>query len=232
MNSAGFATAEAGRAKNAKETKARSVPALIGWNLLIGIYLSFISKKTLTNKTASGDHYAMNLNETAPGTDDRLNRIQKISRYLRLALQYGIPLFVLLGLTQGMLAEYGIKMPSLPKSTWSAPVLTGSDMHVVYPLYSSLLLLVFLFWYRTVVRLFGCFERGVLFTAETVRFIQILGGIYFARFFLELIFQFLVLNPVLIKSRLSDLFTGFFTFFIGWLIDEARKIREEQELTV
>jgi hypothetical protein len=61
---------------------------------------------------------------------------------------------------------------------------------------------------------------------------QILGGIYFARFFLELIFQFLALNLALIQSRLSDLFTGFLIFFIGWLIDEARKIREEQELTV
>ena len=31
---------------------------------------------------------------------------------------------------------------------------------------------------------------------------------------------------------MGDLFTGFFIIFIGWLIDEARKIREEQELTV
>jgi len=41
-----------------------------------------------------------------------------------------------------------------------------------------------------------------------------------------------VAQILLIKPRLSDLFTGFFIFFIGWLIDEARKIREEQELTV
>jgi len=31
---------------------------------------------------------------------------------------------------------------------------------------------------------------------------------------------------------LGNLFTSFLIIFIGWLIDEARKIREEQELTV
>jgi hypothetical protein len=30
----------------------------------------------------------------------------------------------------------------------------------------------------------------------------------------------------------SGLFAGLLIIFIGWLIDEARKIREEQELTV
>jgi hypothetical protein len=174
----------------------------------------------------------MNANEIAPKTNPRLSRIQKVSKYLRLILQYGIPLWFLFGLAQGMLVDYGIKIPSFSKSHGSAPVLMGTDLHLIFPLYWSLLLIMFLFWYRNVIKLFGFFEKGILFTAETVRCIQILGGIYFVRFFLELIFQFLVQNPELIKPRLSDLFTGFFIFFIGWLIDEARKIREEQELTV
>jgi hypothetical protein len=174
----------------------------------------------------------MNATEISPKANDRMTRIQKVSKYLRLILQYGILLWILFGLLQGVLADYKIKIPSFSKTSWSAPVLTGTDLNVIFPLYSCLLLVIFFFWYRTVVKLFGFFEKGILFTAETVRRIQILGGIYFARFFLELIFQFLVQNPVLIRSRLSDLFTGFFIFFIGWLIDEARKIREEQELTV
>jgi len=174
----------------------------------------------------------MNANEIVTKTNDRMNRIQKISKFLRLILQYGILLWIFFGLLLALLAEHGVKVPSFSKSSWSAPVLAGTDLYYIFPLYSCLLLVIFLFWYQIVVKLFGLFERGVLFTAETVRCIQILGGIYFARFFLELIFQYLVLNPVLIRSRLSDLFTGFFIFFIGWLIDEARKIQEEQELTV
>jgi hypothetical protein len=160
-----------------------------------------------------------------------MNRIQKISKYLRLILQYGIPLWILSGLLQGALVDYGIKIPSFSNAS-PTPALAGNDLLTTFPLYWCLLLVVFLFWYRTVVKLFGFFERGILFTAETVRCIQSLGGVYLARFLLEFIFQFLVQNPVLIKPRLSDLFTGFFIFFIGWLIDEARKIREEQELTV
>jgi hypothetical protein len=174
----------------------------------------------------------MNANEISPKANVRMNRIQKVSKHLRLILQYGIPLWFLFGLVLGVLADYRIKIPSFSHASNSAPVLAGTDFHLVFPLYSCLLLVVFLFWYRTVVKLFGFFEKGILFTAETVRCMQILGSIYFARFFLELIFQFLVQNPALIRSRLSDLFTGFFIFFIGWLIDEARKIREEQELTV
>jgi len=174
----------------------------------------------------------MNANEISLKANVRMTRIQKVSKYLRLILQYGILLWILFGLLIGLLADYKIKTPSFPKSSWSAPVLVGTDLYWVFPIYSCLLLIMFLFWYRTVVKLFGFFEKGILFTAETVRCIQILGGIYFARFLLEMICHFFVQNPVLIKSRLSDLFTGFFIFFIGWLIDEARKIREEQELTV
>jgi uncharacterized protein with PQ loop repeat len=174
----------------------------------------------------------MNANEIPPKTNVRMNRIQKVSKFLRLILQYGILLWIFYGLLLSLLAEHRIKVPSFPKSSWSAPVLTDDDLYYFFPLYSCLLLVIFLFWYRTVVKLFGFFEKGILFTVEPVRCMQILGGIYFARFFLELIFQFLALTPALIQSRLSDLFTGFLIFFISWLIDEARKIREEQELMV
>jgi len=81
-------------------------------------------------------------------------------------------------------------------------------------------------------RLFGFFEKGILFTAETVRCIQLLGWIYLLNFLLGMIFLVLLQENQRVGVDVSDLFTGFFIFFIGWLIDEARKIREEQELTV
>ena len=43
-------------------------------------------------------------------------------------------------------------------------------------------LIVFLFWFRTIFKLLGLFEKGILFTAETVRCLQILGGIYILKF--------------------------------------------------
>jgi hypothetical protein len=174
----------------------------------------------------------MNANEISPKAKARMNRIQKVSKYLRLILQYGIPLWFVSGLALSVLElDYGVKIPFFSKAGYLTQR-SETDSTIIFPLYWSLLLVMFLFWYRMVVKLFGFFEKGIFFTAETVRCMQILGGIYFARFFLELIFQFLVQDQEMIRPRWSDLFTGSFIFFIGWLIDEARKIREEQELTV
>jgi hypothetical protein len=161
-----------------------------------------------------------------------MNRIQKVSKCLRFVLQYGIPLWIIFSLALSTLTQdYGVKISSFSHTAKLSEMQPHFDPTIM-TIYGCVLSVIFLFWYRAVVKLFGFFEKGILFTAETVRCIQILGGIYFARFFLELTFQFLAQNHELIRSRTSDLFTGFFIFFIGWLIDEARKIREEQELTV
>jgi hypothetical protein len=199
--------------------------------MLIGSYLSFFDKKDLTNGVDWFIPCAMNANEISPKANSRMNRIQKVSKYLRLILQYGILLWCFFRLLLSLLADHGI-ISSIMKISNSATKPIGNDLFLIVPIYSCMLLIGFLFWYRTVVKLFGLFEKGILFTAETVRCIQILGGIYFAKFFLELTFHFIVANPALISSRFGDLFIGFFIFFIGWLIDEARKIQEEQELTV
>jgi hypothetical protein len=190
----------------------------------------FFDKKDLTNGIDWFISCAMNANEMTPKTNARLNRIQKVSKYLRLILQYGIPTVLLLCLVHVTIVNHGGNPFSevIDRNV----IWTQHDHNIIYPVYSCLFLIVFFFWYRTVIKLFSFFEKGILFSAETVRCIQFLGGIYFVRFFLELICQFLLQNQVLIRPRMSDLFTGFFIFFIGWLIDEARKIREEQELTV
>jgi hypothetical protein len=161
----------------------------------------------------------------------RMNRIQKVSKWLRLILQYGLPLWVIVDLTFSVLVvHYGIKMPWFSRQALEAH---AHDNSMMFPIYGVLLLIILLFWYRTILKLFGFFEKGVLFTAETVRCIQILGGIYIARFFLALIFKFLLPGDEWVGTGLhNNLFIGFFMIFIGWLLDEARKIREEQELTV
>lgn len=161
----------------------------------------------------------------------RLDRIRQISKCVRLILQFGIPLWVIFYLTVfSLLPSYGIKTPFFSIQASKAH---AHDTSAIFPIYGALLLIVFLFWYRTVIRLFGFFEKGVLFTAETVRCIQLLGGIYIARFFLALAVKFLLPGEEWVGAGMNNsLFIGFFMIFIGWLIDEARKIQEEQELTV
>jgi hypothetical protein len=73
-----------------------------------------------------------------------------------------------------------------------------------------------------------------LFTAKTVSYMYVLGGIYFADYFLRWVLVWVVGEDLGSYTFLASghLFAGPFIIFVGWLIDEARKIREEQELTV
>jgi len=176
----------------------------------------------------------MNATDTPPQANARMNRIQKVSRGIRLFLQYGIPLMILGVLAFGFLAAaYKIKWP-MPASSATGATGPEAAAHAgTVGLWGVLTLVVYFFWYRTALKLFGYFEQGILFTAETVRCIQIMGVIYFVRFLVQLI---LLAVPTPDNNwrtmNFSDLFTSFLIIFIGWLIDEARKIREEQELTV
>jgi fucose 4-O-acetylase-like acetyltransferase len=156
----------------------------------------------------------------------RMNRVQKVSKGIRIFLQYGIPLLVVGLLAFGVLAaRYKL---NLPKPEHPAPNVNLPS----FGLWGTFSLIVYLFWYRTTLKLFCFFEQGILFTAETVRCIQILGVIYFIRFLVQVALNFALAKPDWLGTDLSDLFTSFLIIFIGWLIDEARKIREEQELTV
>ena len=173
----------------------------------------------------------MNANEMTPKTNARMNRIQKVSKCIRLFLQYGIPLLIVGTFGLGLLAAYHIINLSQP----AHPVAGLDDSaHVgAVGLWGVLALIVYFLWYRTALKLFGFFEKGILFTAETVRCIQIMGVIYFVRFLVQLILLAVPSPDNHWRTmNFSDLFTSFLIIFIGWLIDEARKIREEQELTV
>jgi hypothetical protein len=203
-------------------------PQLVMLVCMLGLLVLFrIWKKSRSGISASSKSTSEK-NATKP-VCARMNRIQKVSRLIRVFLQYGFPLLILGMLGFGILAANNII--NLPSRTHPA---AGPDTttHVGTGLRGVLTLIVFFFWYRTALKLFGFFEKGILFTAETVRCIQILGIIYFARFVVQLALNFASSPPDWMGTDLSDLFTSFLVIFIGWLIDEARKIREEQELTV
>ena len=85
------------------------------------------------------------------------------------------------------------------------------------------------FGYWVVFSLFGLYRRGILFAARNVRHIRSLG-------------YFLIVNWVInyqMQAALRDmdlstnpLFVGLLIIFVSWIMDEGRKIQEEQELTV
>jgi hypothetical protein len=175
----------------------------------------------------------MNANEISPKTNARLNRIIKVSKFIRLFLKYGIPLLIVASLAvSGFII--GHSHPGVPAKNGDDEAIKNALGSTAFGLWGVLRLVVYLFWYRTMLKLFGFFEKGILFTTETVRCIQILGLVYIARFLVQLCFYFFVPLPngQMLAMGINDLFAGLLITFIGWLIDEARKIQEEQELTV
>jgi Protein of unknown function (DUF2975) len=84
-------------------------------------------------------------------------------------------------------------------------------------------------------KLFQQYARGNLFTKKIVHYIHQIGSFYvFAigeKWFLERLwekqhFQFSVGDSII------PMYAGFLIIFIAWVMDEGRKIQEEQELTV
>jgi len=86
-----------------------------------------------------------------------------------------------------------------------------------------------LFFYWVMFSLFRLYQKGILFSARNVRHIKSLG-------------YFLIVNWAVdyqLQSALKDMdlsttpvFIGLLIIFIAWIMDEGRKIQEEQALTV
>jgi hypothetical protein len=80
-------------------------------------------------------------------------------------------------------------------------------------------------------KLFQQYALGNLFTKEVVYYLYKIGCLYalvaLEKQHLEQHFQFLTAS-----SPLLQMFPGLFIIFISWIMDEGRKIQEEQELTV
>jgi hypothetical protein len=121
-------------------------------------------------------------------------------------------------------------------------------------------------WYWKLARLFGFYERGMTFAAETIRCIKILGLLCIIGWFLGTMSHFvmppvplagpsgkLIMSHTLHTTSMTIWHTSYFGFFsfdfgtginfgqffigviivlIAWIMDEGRKIQEEQELTV
>ncbi len=178
----------------------------------------------------------MNTNENIPMTNNfRLNRIKKVSKCFRLFLQFGFPLMMLAAVFQGILTGMQAKPVELAQGTEGLFIVNA----VIFILWGIFCFIAMLVWYWTWLKLFRLFETGVLFTTETARCLKIIGFTFFAAILGELgVYLF---NPLPDKiwpaaGPIGDIATciynGAFFIFLGWLFDEAQKIREEQELTV
>ena len=78
-------------------------------------------------------------------------------------------------------------------------------------------------------RLFRLYGKGILFSAKNINFIRFLGYYLILDWVVDYQMQGALHDMVLSTSQL---YIGFLIIFFAWIMDEGRKIQEEQELTV
>lgn len=86
-----------------------------------------------------------------------------------------------------------------------------------------------LFATGAMLRLFWLYRKGIFFTAKNVNCIRFLGYYTIINWFIDYTIQ--GLQHAMALST-TPILVGFFIIFLAWIMDEGRKIREEQELTV
>lgn len=166
-------------------------------------------------------------NEIAPNANVRLKRIQKVSRFLKV-LFFVVTILCIVG-GVGLCFAYS-NFHGVQKIKFVLDV--GFEFTCA---------LLWSFCYK----LFDLYSKGELFTAKIVHrirgvsyayflmalvgFISRIVSVHSATIDLEAVKQILSGNGV---SFFISLIPGFLILFIAWVMDEGRKIQEEQELTV
>ncbi len=172
----------------------------------------------------------MNANETAPQASDRLKRIKTLSQILKVLFMF---YFVILGLFL-ILTRKDAGSWTVCDQTYSKLSEVPSNVSLVIAIGGCLSLLMATAFYQ----LLNLYEKGVIFAQENVRLYKRLGYLAFSMGLLN------VCAPVVATGHLGIFPTlfgiagspwvvgGLFVIIISSIMDEGRKIQEEQELTV
>lgn len=196
----------------------------------------------------------MNATDFAPHINPRLNKIKTVSRaakYLALGFMVFTAAFMLLMFLQ--CADLLFRHPAVNTQTGQPGDFALRLGHSLATWGFQVVLCV---WYWKLSRLFRFYERGLIFAAESIRCIKVLGGLFFlGGMFTTILRSLPKLPPPVLQSGVTLTATrtyhmGFFRFdfgtdidfglllagavimLIAWIMDEGRKIQEEQELTV
>jgi len=177
---------------------------------------------------------AMNANEISAKAGLRLNRIQKISRTLKVCVLFYLvaPLCVL------AFNLKGIHLASGMVSIFNHPYASVSDIPKAMYLLSATGMAVYLVGVISFYRLLCLYEKGVIFSRANVSEMKKLGS-YLAGYGIlavaaNIIHAGGIIFPwVLLEGIVSPwIVVGGAIYIVAWIMDEGRKIREEQELTV
>jgi len=178
----------------------------------------------------------MNVTTVAPNPKNtRLARIQKISGLLKFGvlLYWVMPLFLFFNLNK-------VHLPTGRVCIFNHPYASAADipavMYILYALGAAVYLLGIISFYR----LLCLYEKGVIFSAANVSEIKKLGSylVFYGllAFVAEVVStgRFVLVLPWSLLEMVSSpwIVAGGAINLVAWIMDEGRKIQEEQELTV
>jgi uncharacterized membrane protein HdeD (DUF308 family) len=174
---------------------------------------------------------AMNANETSPKTNFRLKRIKIVSRIFRVLLGLYFCLVALaalvcfLGWMQFMPRSLAITIMISPHQQFDWPFLIPDQVLAL----GAVKFVLFSFCILILNKLFRLYERGIFFSAKNVFYIRFLGYYLMIDWLVTLLLEFQSHET---QIYFTELIVGLIVIFIAWIMDEGRKIQEEQELTV
>jgi hypothetical protein len=194
----------------------------------------------------------MNANEISPKASARLNRIKIVSRIARLGvigfLLFAIWFLLRVWIFQGTPVLFDKLNAASAKAAHQYPLFLCTG---ILSLITPLILCV---WYWKLAQLFYYYERGLIFAVKTIRCIKFLGLLCVINWMLVSTIHLLLqeTGPGLFQPSSSQpmyrmeffsfdfgwgidfgpLLIGAIIVLIAWIMDEGRKIQEEQELTV
>jgi hypothetical protein len=169
-----------------------------------------------------------------PANNPRLSRIRKISRLLKIAvlIYMFVPLSLVASHFKALVFKGGMMFIFGP--TYAHPAEGSLLAGVFAALGTGLCLLGIVSFYR----LLGLYEKGVFFASANVAEMKKLAG--FLVFYGLLGFATTVLDaggiflPWSLLGIVASpwIVAGGAVYLVAWIMDEGRKIQEEQELTV
>ena len=177
----------------------------------------------------------MNANEISPKTNNlRLKRIKKVSRILQycVVLYFIVPLVVIA-------FEFRTVHPAKGTiSIFNHSYASNADIPNIMFVLSGAGLLAYFLGVSAFARLLNLYEKGLFFAAANVWQIKKISCCMAAYGFLAILANIIYAGGILFPLVLSDglacpwLVAGGAVYVVAWIMDEGRKIQEEQELTV
>jgi len=175
----------------------------------------------------------MNASETSPqaNVSVRMQRIKRVTRILQWLISAETivvlvwVMICLIELVGGRVMPQGVQLYFAPGVVYSVPF----SIPMVVLFLGGLRLALYLAGSLVLLWLLQRFEEGVFFTAQTVGYIKWLGWLLFGDW---VVVRLLEVTHGMLSLDGQELIVCLVVVLIAWIMDEGRKIKEEQELTV